>query len=68
MDFQAPGVLLESADGAAIPAFASAHVAAAADVQHPIIPRQYALNTAGLMPESLAHVRDKLAGERWPPV
>lgn len=66
MDFQAPGVLLESADGAAIPAFASAHVAAASDVQHPIIPRQYALNTAGLMPESLAHVRDKLAGERWP--
>lgn len=61
IDFQPPGVLLESNEGAVIPTFASSHVAAASDGQHPIVPRGYALNAAGLTAESLAHVRERLA-------
>lgn len=62
IDYQPP-VLLEHNDGAVIPPFASGHVAAASDGQHHIIPRGYALSAAGLTTESLAHVRERLAGK-----
>lgn len=60
-DFQAQGVLLDAADNGVIPAFASGHVPPTPDVQHPILPRQYSLNSAGFTAESFAQVRERLA-------
>lgn len=58
--FQSPGVMLDSADSG-VPTFAQGHAPSAADVQHPVLPRQYALNSAGFTAESLAQVRERLA-------